>query len=192
MLDSNATLQREAIYQHFPGYLGAGEDTWRTTPVSTMQQGDWKLLEFLEDGRLELYNLKRDLGETHNLAQENPDQTKRMQKGLHEWREKVRGPTPTRNDMFSQVDERLSNTGEFRGCTLGFASSEFVSSFAICGVVCGTKNVNQKLPRMMARMDATRTAICERLTRSGSSKASVEIKMDMVKPMPASMLAPTR
>ncbi len=41
---------------------------WRTTPVSLIQAGDWKLMEFLEDGRLELYNLREDLGETRNLA----------------------------------------------------------------------------------------------------------------------------
>ncbi len=48
----------------FPGYLGSGPGLWRTTPVSLIQAGDWKLMEFLEDGRIELYNLADDIGET--------------------------------------------------------------------------------------------------------------------------------
>ena len=63
-----AKLERDAIYQHFPGYLGAGEDTWRTTPVSLIQVGDWKLMEFLEDGRIELYNLRDDVSESKNSS----------------------------------------------------------------------------------------------------------------------------
>lgn len=52
--DPGAKLQRDAIYQHFPGYLGSGPGLWRTTPVSLIQVGDWKLMEYLEDGKLEL------------------------------------------------------------------------------------------------------------------------------------------
>jgi arylsulfatase A-like enzyme len=39
--DPAATLKREAIYQHFPGYLGAGAGSWRTTPVGVIEAGDW-------------------------------------------------------------------------------------------------------------------------------------------------------
>ncbi|MFO0922924.1 MAG: hypothetical protein U0905_10620 [Pirellulales bacterium] len=38
--DPKSQLKREAIYQHFPGYLGVGKDQWRTTPVSTIEVGD--------------------------------------------------------------------------------------------------------------------------------------------------------
>src|SRR5262249_19786899 len=50
-LGASANLKRDAIYQHFPGYLGAGPGFWRTTPVSLIEVGDWKLMEFFEDGR---------------------------------------------------------------------------------------------------------------------------------------------
>jgi len=33
-LAKSENLKRDAIYQHFPGYLGAGVGSWRTTPVS--------------------------------------------------------------------------------------------------------------------------------------------------------------
>ena len=95
--DPTAKLERDAIFQHFPGYLGAGGNTWRTTPVSLIQSGDWKLLEFLEDGRLELYNLRSDLGETKNLATEMPAKAQELHARLVAWRTEVQAPMPTKN-----------------------------------------------------------------------------------------------
>jgi arylsulfatase A-like enzyme len=94
----NAKLQRDAIFQHFPGYLGAGADSWRTTPVSLVQIGDWKLMEFLEDGRLELYNLGNDIGETKNLVTEQPAKVKELHDRLVAWRAEVNAPMPTKNE----------------------------------------------------------------------------------------------
>jgi arylsulfatase A-like enzyme len=96
--DPAAKLKREAIFQHFPGYLGAGANSWRTTPVSLVQSGDWKLMEFLEDGRLELYNLRDDIGETKNLAAEMPEKAKELHERLVAWRAEVKAPLPTKND----------------------------------------------------------------------------------------------
>lgn len=96
--DPKGHLHRDAIFQHFPGYLGAGQNSWRTTPVSLIQSGDWKLMEFLEDGRLELYNLREDIGETKNLAKELPDKTAELHARLVEWREEVKAPMPTKNE----------------------------------------------------------------------------------------------
>jgi len=93
-----AQLKRTAIFQHFPGYLGAGVDQWRTTPVSLIHSGDWKLMEFLEDGRLELYNLREDLGETKNLAESQPEKAKELHEQLVAWRKDVNAPMPKKND----------------------------------------------------------------------------------------------
>ena len=94
--DRSAKLTRTAIYQHFPGYLGAGVDQWRTTPVTTIASGDWKLMEFLEDGRLELYNLREDLGETKNLAAAMPDKAKELHARIVAWRAETHAPMPTK------------------------------------------------------------------------------------------------
>ncbi len=91
-------LKREAIYQHFPGYLGAGGGTWRTTPVGLIEVGDWKLMEFFEDGRLELYNLKEDIGEQKNLAAEMPEKAKELHAKMIAWREGIKAPMPTKNE----------------------------------------------------------------------------------------------
>jgi arylsulfatase A-like enzyme len=95
--DARATLRRDAIFQHFPGYLGIGPGQWRTTPVSLIHAGDWKLMEFLEDKRLELYNLRDDLGETKNLAATMPEKTKALHDRLIAWRKSVNAPMPTPN-----------------------------------------------------------------------------------------------
>jgi arylsulfatase A-like enzyme len=95
--DPSGELKRDAIFQHFPGYLGAGSGKWRTTPVSLIQAGDWKLMEFLEDGRLELYDLKNDIGESRNLALAVPEKTKQLKDRLDRWRQQVNAPMPTKN-----------------------------------------------------------------------------------------------
>ncbi|WP_373650974.1 sulfatase [Schlesneria sp. DSM 10557] len=96
--DSAAKLQRDAIFAHFPGYLGWGDGHWRTTPVSLIHAGDWKLMEFFEDGRLELYNLADDISETKNLAKSEPAKVKELHDRLIAWRAEVKAPMPTKND----------------------------------------------------------------------------------------------
>lgn len=94
--DPKVHLKREAIYTHFPGYLeGYGTGQWRTAPVGTIQAGDWKLLEFFETGRLELYNLRDDPGEKTNLAERMPGKARELQTKLAAWRKEMRAPMPT-------------------------------------------------------------------------------------------------
>ncbi|MBL9188496.1 MAG: sulfatase [Opitutaceae bacterium] len=112
MLNRGAKLTREAIYQHFPGYLGAGGDNWRTTPVSTITAGDWKLMEFLEDGRLELYNLREDIGESKNLAATNPTKAKELHAQLGAWRAAIKAPMPTKNDAAKTEDAAKKKGGK--------------------------------------------------------------------------------
>jgi len=86
-----------ALYWHFPGYLGGGANSWRTTPAGAVRVGDWKLLEFFEDGRLELYNLRDDSSQKSNLAEKMPDKTKELHGNLVAWRTSVSAPMPTPN-----------------------------------------------------------------------------------------------
>ena len=62
--------------------------------------GDWKLIEFFEDGRLELYNLKDDIGEKHNLASAQPVKLKELQSQLVAWQNRVKVPMPKKNTYF--------------------------------------------------------------------------------------------
>jgi arylsulfatase A-like enzyme len=72
---------REAIFWHFPAYLpgeagrhlpGARDDWFRTRPCGVVRSGDWKLIEYFEDGAVELFNLRQDIAEEHDLAATEP------------------------------------------------------------------------------------------------------------------------
>lgn len=91
-----ATLERP-LFWHFPGYLGAGQDSWRTTPAGAIRHGDWKLIEFFEDGHLELYNLANDLSQQHDLAKSEPQRVESLRAELVAWRKQIGAKLPTPN-----------------------------------------------------------------------------------------------
>jgi arylsulfatase A-like enzyme len=68
--------------------------------VSAVRSGDWKLLEYFEDGRHELYNLKDDLSEKTDLASRMPDKAESLLKQLRHWRAQVSAAMPTGNPAF--------------------------------------------------------------------------------------------
>ena len=104
------TLSREAVFAHFPGYLGAGPNSWRTTPVGVVHCGDWKLMEFYEDHHLELYNLREDTGEVKNLAETNKDKAAELLDRLTAWRSAVGAKMPAPH----KAGEKPANFGKNR------------------------------------------------------------------------------
>ncbi len=97
LFKQNGKLERDAIFWHYPVYLQAGyglNRMWRTTPAGVIRMGDYKLMEFFEDGHLELYNLREDIGETYNIALLEPEKAKEMQKRLSDWRTEIGVPFP--------------------------------------------------------------------------------------------------
>lgn len=61
------------LYWHYPHYGNQGGE-----PSSIVREGNYKLIRYHEDGREELYNVKEDIGETKDLAAENPDLVKKL------------------------------------------------------------------------------------------------------------------
>lgn len=104
LLRQTGTIADRALFWHFPIYLqsyaGARDDAhdvrFRTRPGSAMRSGRWKLHEYFEDGRLELYDLQTDVGERHDLSALLPDQTRKLHERLRRWRESIEAPIPTR------------------------------------------------------------------------------------------------
>jgi arylsulfatase A-like enzyme len=92
-------LDRDAIFWHFPGYLGAAAGSWRTTPAGSIRAGDWKLIEFFETKKLELYNLRDDLGERNDLARAMPERVRALHERLLAWRKVVGAPMPGPNPL---------------------------------------------------------------------------------------------
>jgi arylsulfatase A-like enzyme len=92
LLEGADKLARDAIFWHYPHYGNQGG-----SPGSSVRSGDYKLIEFFEDGRLELYNLAADIGETRNLAADLPEVTARLHGLLRAWREALEAKIPAPN-----------------------------------------------------------------------------------------------
>ena len=99
--DPNASLNREAIYWHYPHYHSQG-----STPHSAIRAGDWRLVEFFEDSHAELYNLKEDIGEANDLAAEMPEKVAELKAKLAAWREEVGAQIPTENPNYDPGKDR--------------------------------------------------------------------------------------
>ena len=100
LLTQSGTLEERALFWHFPIYLQGGnaectDPLFRTRPGSVVRLGDWKLHEYFEDGRIELYNLRDDIGEKHNLIAEHPKKVKELMDLLRAWRAQVDAPVPS-------------------------------------------------------------------------------------------------
>ena len=86
-----AALGREMLCWHYPHYYPT------TTPVSAIRRGKWKLLEYFEDGHVELYDLENDLGEKVDLAEKMPEKAAELRRELDAWRKKVDAQLPAPN-----------------------------------------------------------------------------------------------
>lgn len=80
------------LFWHYPHYGNQGGQ-----PGSAIRIGDWKLIEWLDTQRTELFNLKDDVGEMHDLASANPKKVAELQSQLNRWRKDVGAVMPTIN-----------------------------------------------------------------------------------------------
>ena len=92
LLKESGPLRRVTIYWHYPHYHPGG-----ATPYSALRQGDFRLVEFYEDQRIELYNLKDDIGESRDLAADQPEKAQALRKNLHGWLKATGAQLPTIN-----------------------------------------------------------------------------------------------
>jgi arylsulfatase A-like enzyme len=92
LLRGKATLKRKALFWHYPHYHGS---TW--TPGAAVRAGDWKLITFYDKKRVELYNLKNDIGERKDLAKTHPKKRKELQELLQQWQKETGAKMPEPN-----------------------------------------------------------------------------------------------
>ncbi len=89
--DPSSTLDRD-LFWHYPHYHAGGD-----SPYSAIRSGQWRLVEFHEGDRVELYNLAEDIGEQRDMSAAKPDLVRQLRAKLHAWRERVGGQMPTPN-----------------------------------------------------------------------------------------------
>ena len=90
-------INRDFIFWHFPHYHGS---LWK--PGSAIRNKDWKLIEFHEDNRLELYNLKDDISESKNLSKKFPELTKNLKNQLNQIKIKLSANSTTINKNYKK------------------------------------------------------------------------------------------
>jgi len=95
--DPDATLDRDALYWHYPHFSNQGG-----RPGGAVRIGDFKLIERYENGKLELYDLSKDISEKNNLAKKMPDKAKQMQKKLAAWLKEMDAQMPVANPGFKK------------------------------------------------------------------------------------------
>lgn len=91
LLTGGTAPDRPDLHWHFPHYHGSGN-----RPGGAIRSGDLKLVEWFEDGAVELYDLAADVGERHDLAAQRPADVARLLDDLRRWRGSVGANMPTR------------------------------------------------------------------------------------------------
>ncbi len=83
------------LFWHYPHYGNQGG-----APHGAIRDGDWKLIEWFEDGALELYHVPQDISEKTNLAARHPEKVNALRAQLAAWRKSVGAVMPTTNPDF--------------------------------------------------------------------------------------------
>lgn len=89
LLTGSGTVEREALYWHYPHYM------FQQGGVA-IREGDYKLIQFYVDGRVELYDLAKDLSEQNNLAAAMPERVQALLEKIRTWQIEVGASLPKR------------------------------------------------------------------------------------------------
>lgn len=100
VLRQEGTIPERSLYWHYPHYH-------RTRPYSSVISQRWKLLEFHEDGRQELYHLEQDPSESKDVISDYPEKAGELTRMLNDWRKSVDAQMPTPNPQYDS--EKIKN-----------------------------------------------------------------------------------
>lgn len=84
-----------ALYWHYPHYGNQGG-----APSAAVRRGPWKLIQWFEDDRVELFNLANDLAETTDLAAREPARVTALKAELAAWQRDVGAKFPSPNTRY--------------------------------------------------------------------------------------------
>ena len=122
LLKQSGTIARESLFWHYPHYANQGGK-----PGGVIRSGEWKLVEFYEEGRRELFHVAKDVSESNNLAEQQPDRVRDLTEKLAAWRKSVGALMPEPNPNYTpnpQADNGeiviLARTADVRGSMLRY------------------------------------------------------------------------
>jgi len=103
ILSGSGEIKDRALYWYFPIYLQGykkhdletRDPIFRTRPGSAIRYQEWKLIEYFEDGAVELFDLSKDKGERENLAEKMPLKVNELKAMLENWRQETGAKIPT-------------------------------------------------------------------------------------------------
>ena len=90
-------LTERPLFWHYPHYGNQGG-----APGGAIREGGWKLIEWYEDGRAELFDLDKDLGERYDLAGAYPEKVSDLRGKLSAWRTRVQASMPSPNPRYEE------------------------------------------------------------------------------------------
>lgn len=93
MLKEEAELDRKSIFFHYPNYAFHKKNRM----ASAVRSGDYKLIKFYDNDSVELYDLKKDIGESQDLATSMPEKAKQLQAELEAWLKATNASQPQRS-----------------------------------------------------------------------------------------------
>jgi arylsulfatase A len=108
-------LKRNTLHWYMPLYDRLNYSEWATTPAAVIRKGNYKLIKFFGDyidisegykkhipgKRIELYNLAKDIGETQNLSESNPDIATELEIELDDWIASTGAGLPSINENYN-------------------------------------------------------------------------------------------
>ena len=100
LLAERGVLDREDLFWHFPHYRGD------IVPYSIIRSQDWKLIKRYDGKAYELFNLKEDLAEEHDLSDKLPDRVAQLSLRLDKWLRDTAARMPKPNPGFNPLSHQ--------------------------------------------------------------------------------------
>jgi arylsulfatase A len=116
-LTGRGSAPKRRLFWHFPHYTNQG-----SRPGGAARDGDWMLVEYYDEPRVELYDLSRDIGEARDVAAEHPGRAGEMRAALAAWRRQI--------DARENPPNPELNAARFRELYLDVDASRFAPAVA--------------------------------------------------------------
>ncbi len=95
------TIAERPLIWHYPHYGNQGGE-----PSSIIREGDWKLIHYYEDGHEELYNVRTDMSEEHDVSKDNPERVRQLSGRLFHYLDEVGAKYPRKDPQYKEELEQ--------------------------------------------------------------------------------------